>query len=81
MLVHQGHVAAILLHFVLVHWSGSYTLIECLVSDVATVAYISHSFEIVGCDSLVLILTLVLGAETKQWPVLWWFAKNKVIVD
>ena len=36
---------------------------------VSLVAYISHSFAIVGCDSLVLILTLVLGAEAKQWPV------------
>ena len=65
MLVHQGHVAVILLQFVLLHWSGSYTSIECLIADIATVAYISHSFEII----LVLILTLVLGAETKQWPV------------
>ena len=49
LLVHQGHVAVILLQFVLLHWSGSYTSIECLVSDVATVAHISHFFEIVGC--------------------------------
>ena len=69
MFVHQGHVAVILLQFVLLHWSGSHTSIECLVSDVATVAYISYSFAMVGCDSMVLILTLVLGAETKQWPV------------